>query len=64
MSQRTQSRTLQSLQKYVMGGIFVWALFVLSFPLAYFRVSRTSPYQGVPFISLGEKEMQKSADTY
>ena len=64
MFQLTQAQTMQGLEKYVIGGICIWALFILSFPLAYFRVSRTSPYQGVPFISLGETETQKPVDTY
>ena len=63
-SSPTPNHASHRLHKYVIGGIGVWILFVISFPLAYWRVSETKPYQGEPFLSLSTEETQKPADSY
>ncbi len=50
----------QELHKYVLGLVGIWILFVVSFPVAYLRVSRSEKYSGSPFKSLTWEQAQIS----
>lgn len=55
-----QNKNISSreLHKYVLGLVSVWILFVMSFPVAYLRVSRSEKYHGIPFKSLTWEQTQ------
>jgi hypothetical protein len=57
MSQRHEQ--MKRMQNYVFGLVSVIGLFFLSFPLAYWRVSRSENYAGLPMKSLKQEDSQK-----
>lgn len=62
MNTKTESR--RSLHKYVIGGVGIWFLFVLSLPIAYFRVSQMTTFEGSPFKGMAETETHKPIESY
>lgn len=51
---QTQLKPIQTqqLHKYVLFLAGIWTLFVVTFPLAYLRVSQSDKFAGTPFKSL------------
>ena len=49
-----------SLHKYVLICVGSLFLFIASFPIAYWRVSQSDKYDGLPFKSLELEDHQKS----
>ncbi|MDJ1185523.1 hypothetical protein [Roseofilum casamattae] len=50
----------QKMHKYVLVCAGVFVLFVASFPLAYWRVSRSGKFNAGPFNTLTPEQSQKS----
>ena len=56
----TKITSTRPLNKYFLSLTSVWLLFIVSFPLAYLKVSKSEKYNGQPFKSLTWEESQKS----
>lgn len=63
---RTPEKLLatRSMHKYVWIGVSLWMTFVITFAIAYLRVSQSQRFQGEPFQALAPHETQKPASSY
>ena len=59
-----RSSTIHHLQKYVVAGVGIWAMFMLTFAIAYHRVANSEKYNGLPFNSLEDSDPQRPASFY
>lgn len=52
------------MHKFVFMGVGIWVVFVLTFAIAYVRVSNSDNYGGLPFRALTDTETQRPAASY
>jgi hypothetical protein len=55
----SSKKNTQFLHKYVIGLLSLWLIFVGTFPLACWRVSRTEKFTGMHLKSLSWQEVQR-----
>lgn len=58
------STSARPLHKYVIWMIGLWFLFLGTFVIAYFCVSNSDKYDGLPLKSLTEAQPQRPEDSY
>ena len=58
------SLTKRSMHKYVMCGVGIWITFMVTFAIAYVRVSHSQRFAGEPFQALSPHETQKPESSY
>lgn len=56
----TKNKTILHMHKYVLAMVGVLVLFIVTFPVAYMRVSLSNKYGGDAFKSLTWEEPQRS----
>ncbi|NEN96985.1 MAG: hypothetical protein F6J94_07385 [Moorea sp. SIO1F2] len=56
--------SIQELHKYVIWGVGIWIIFVLTFVSAYYRVSKSEKFDGMPYKTLTDEDSQKPAESY
>ena len=54
----------QPLHKFVIIGVGIWVLFVATFAIAFYRVSLSQKFDGLPFKTLTDSETQKPVSSY
>ncbi|MEL7039191.1 MAG: hypothetical protein AAFO04_26810 [Cyanobacteria bacterium J06592_8] len=54
-----RDKQIQRMQHYVLGLVSIIVLFFMTFPIAYWRVSRSEKFSGLPMKSLSLEESQK-----
>ncbi|WP_299490187.1 hypothetical protein [Acaryochloris sp. IP29b_bin.137] len=56
--------SVRPLHKYVVFGVGLWFLFIVTFAIAHLRVSQSGKFNGLPLKSLTESQPQKPVDSY
>ncbi|NEQ08325.1 MAG: hypothetical protein F6K37_20960 [Moorea sp. SIO4E2] len=56
--------SIQELHKYVIWGVGIWIIFVLTFVSAYYRVSKSEKFDDMPYKTLTDEDYQKRAESY
>ncbi|MDJ0796752.1 MAG: hypothetical protein QNJ51_07920 [Calothrix sp. MO_167.B12] len=56
----SKNQTIRHMHKYVLVMVGVFVLFIMTFPMAYVRVSQSNKYGGDAFKSLKWEEAQRA----
>ncbi len=61
---RTVATSTRSMHQVVVAGAGIWLLFMVTFAIAYYRVSQHNKYKGLPLKSQTMEQPQRSPDSY